>query len=290
MKQLLATIITIVLLVGCNNGIYEKAMEQGKLALANGEFNKALASFELALEEEPKDKEARTLYEGLVSLNQVKEAIENAKWDDALTKANSLLKDKTLESNVKKELEQYVQTAETSKAQYKTVSEKVEYIKGLVTEKKYSEAQAAIDELKQDTSLKPVFDDFSNEVNTIEQIVNTEITKQKEAEIAAAKKAEEAAMKAAEASAAAKKEEERKRTEQQKQVQGVSPQQAENIIRKALNVSSDTIVEHDHDDGPDYIIHVYDIVDDEEGGHTATWGWYGVSKQTGQWYDWMAAQ
>ena len=101
MKQLLAALLTTILLVGCNNGTYEKAMEQGKLALANGEFDKALASFELALQEEPNDKDAKLLHERLVALNQVKEAMENTKWDDALTKANSLLKDTTLESSVK---------------------------------------------------------------------------------------------------------------------------------------------------------------------------------------------
>ncbi|WP_129725997.1 lysozyme inhibitor LprI family protein [Ectobacillus funiculus] len=194
MKQLLAALFTITLLVGCNNGTYEKAMEQGKLALANREFDKALASFELALKEEPKDKEAKVLYERLVVLNQVKEAIENAKWDDALTKANNLLGNGTLESSVKKELEQYVKTAEASKAQYKTVSEKVAYIKGLVNEGKYGEAQTAMGELKQDASLKPVLDNFSSEVGMIEQTVNTEIMKQKDAEVAAAKKAAAAAV------------------------------------------------------------------------------------------------
>ncbi|PAQ13257.1 hypothetical protein CD798_16000 [Bacillaceae bacterium SAOS 7] len=51
-------------------------------------------------------------------------------------------------------------------------------------------------------------------------------------------------------------------------------QEVEEIIRQALNVPSSTIVEYDHDEG-------------EEGSHTATWGWYGVNKQTGEWYDWM---
>lgn len=193
MKQLLAALFTITLLVGCNNGTYEKAMEQGKLALANGEFDKALASFELALEEEPNDKDAKMLHERLVALNQVKEAMENTKWDDALTKANSLLKDATVESSVKKELEQYIKTAESSKVQYQTVSEKVAYIKGLVNEKKYNEAQTALGELKQDESLKAVLEGFSNEVSTMEQTVNTGIMKQKDAEVAAAKKAAEAA-------------------------------------------------------------------------------------------------
>jgi len=31
-----------------------------------------------------------------------------------------------------------------------------------------------------------------------------------------------------------------------------------------------------------YIVHVYEMVDDEMGGHTATYGWYEVHKQTGE--------
>lgn len=64
MKKLLLMLM-LVFLVGCSNGVYEKAMEQGKLALANGEVEKALSSFELALNEKPNSKEARAEYESL---------------------------------------------------------------------------------------------------------------------------------------------------------------------------------------------------------------------------------
>ena len=57
----------LLLLAGCGNATYDKAMEQGKLAVAKGEYDKAAGLFELALDEKPKDKEAKQTYENLTS-------------------------------------------------------------------------------------------------------------------------------------------------------------------------------------------------------------------------------
>ncbi|WP_018393552.1 lysozyme inhibitor LprI family protein [Bacillus sp. 37MA] len=184
MKKLAVMVVISLFLVGCSNSTYDKAMEQAKLALANGEFDKALASFELALDEKPKDEEAKVSYENVVAYNQVKEDIEHAKWDDALTKANHLLKEEALVSSMKKGLEQFITTAETSKEQDKMVSEKVAQIKSVTSEKKYREAQKLISELKKDESIKTVFERFSKEINEMEHTVNDEIIKQEAAELA----------------------------------------------------------------------------------------------------------
>jgi hypothetical protein len=189
MKKLLVAFLTILLLAGCGNETYDKAMEQGKLALAKWEFDKASGLFELALEEEPKDIEAKKFYESLKILSQVQADVKNSQWDDALTKANSLLKEKNVTGSIKKQLKQYIDTAEAGKEQYKAVSEKVENIRGLVSEKNYTEAQKLISDLKQDESTKTGFDRFSEEVNKLEITINEEIKKQMAAEEAAKEKA-----------------------------------------------------------------------------------------------------
>ncbi|PEX46204.1 hypothetical protein [Bacillus thuringiensis] len=61
MKRLILGIIILFLMVGCSNETYKKAMDQGKLALASKEYDTAVASFELALEEKKDDKEAKVL-------------------------------------------------------------------------------------------------------------------------------------------------------------------------------------------------------------------------------------
>ena len=67
--------------------------------------------------------------------------------------------------------------------------------------------------------------------------------------------------------------------------QGISPQQAEQIIRKALKVPDSTSVVYEYDNGEHYVIHVYDVVKDDISSHNATRGWYEVNRNTGEWYD-----
>lgn len=202
MKKLAAMIVISLFLAGCSN-TYDKAMEQAKLALANGEYDKALASYELALDEKPKDKEATASYEQVVAYKQVEEAIKNAEWDDAFTKANHLLKEE-LASSMKNGLEQLIETAEISKKQDEMVADKVAQIKSATSENEYNEAQKLIHELKEDESVKTAFERFSEEVNEMEQRVNEEIKKQEAAQIAK-EAAEQAAKETAQTIAIASK-------------------------------------------------------------------------------------
>jgi hypothetical protein len=189
MKKLFTAFMMLLLLAGCGNATYDKAMEQGKLAVAKGEYDKAAGLFELALDEKPDDTEAKHFYEILIALSDVKEAVNSGKWEEALTKANKLLKEKNLPSSMKKDIQQSIQTAESAQKQFKAVTERIEKIKTLVNEKKYVEAQNLINELKQDESIKDVYPSFSGEVGTLKVAVNEELKKQKEAEEAAKEKA-----------------------------------------------------------------------------------------------------
>ena len=67
--------------------------------------------------------------------------------------------------------------------------------------------------------------------------------------------------------------------------QGINPQQAEQIIREALQVPDSTSVVYEYDNGEHYVIHVYDVVKDDISSHNATRGWYEVNRKTGEWYD-----
>ncbi|WP_338453362.1 S-layer homology domain-containing protein [Niallia oryzisoli] len=69
--------------------------------------------------------------------------------------------------------------------------------------------------------------------------------------------------------------------------QGVTPEQAEQIIRQALQVPHSASVVYDYDDGDYYVIHVYDVVKDDVSSHNVTRGWYAVNKNTGEWFDYM---
>jgi hypothetical protein len=122
MKKIWLSVISLLLLAGCGDGTYDKAMEEGKLALAAGEFDKAEGLFQLALEEEPKDEEANQYLDYITGLDKVEDAVNKEEWDQALTKADSMLKEKDLPSSIKKALEKHKQSAESAK----TASEEME--------------------------------------------------------------------------------------------------------------------------------------------------------------------
>jgi len=195
MKKLTLLIGIIFLLASCGDSTYSKAMDQGKLALAGSEFDKALASFELALEEKPKDYEAKNSIENLTTFNEVKKAIEQGQWDDAVSMADFLLKKQNLASSVEKELEAYKEIAMLNKEQHQTVSDKVEAIQALVNEGKYEEARENFDVLKKDESLTSSVLAFSKDMDELSNIIHESIQKQSEAKAieaeAQAKAAEE---------------------------------------------------------------------------------------------------
>jgi uncharacterized protein YecT (DUF1311 family) len=193
MKKLLLSILACIFLIGCNNGLYDKAMKQGELALSNGEFDKALASFEIALNQKPKDEDARKAYESIAAYNEVKMAVDEAKWDDVLSKAENLLKKEQLAGSIKGKLNEYTKLAETNRENHKYVSEKIEDIKRLVNEKKYKDAQTLIDELKNQDKIKSALTSFLEELNSMEIAASDGTKKQKEAEELEAKKKAEAA-------------------------------------------------------------------------------------------------
>ncbi|GGF76720.1 hypothetical protein GCM10010912_22300 [Paenibacillus albidus] len=61
--------------------------------------------------------------------------------------------------------------------------------------------------------------------------------------------------------------------------------QAIQLVRNkyGIKASSDYFVEVDHSEGNNYVVHVYEVImDDETTGHTATYGWYYVDKSTGK--------
>lgn len=205
MKRKAAALLAVLMLAGCGNKLYEESMSQGKLALAAGEFDKARASFELALEEEPGDTDASVMYEQLKKFGEIESALEKAEWEEAEKQADILLKNKDLHSSLKEPLAQYKQSAADGKEQEQAVAEKVKSIQSLTSEKKYSEAKSQLDEMNDDDTLKMAAASFSDELDEVEKEIQAGLEREAEAEKAAAvQQAEEAAARKAEEAAAAK--------------------------------------------------------------------------------------
>jgi hypothetical protein len=79
----LVALAVVVGLVGCGNSTVEKAIENGKLALADNNIEKAESSFNLALTEDRDNKEAKQWLELIEKYNQFVSQIENKEIDKA---------------------------------------------------------------------------------------------------------------------------------------------------------------------------------------------------------------
>jgi len=63
-----------------------------------------------------------------------------------------------------------------------------------------------------------------------------------------------------------------------------SKEDAEDFIKQRLNIKENAHlrVEYDHMTEHDYVIHVYELVKEENHSHTATTNWYMIDKKTGE--------
>lgn len=95
-------------LIGCSNknSTFEKAIEEGKLSLANKDFEVSENLFSLALSEK-QDYEIKKLYEQIKSYNLLVDLIDDDSYDieQAMNIREKLLKDKDLNTIIKKEVE-----------------------------------------------------------------------------------------------------------------------------------------------------------------------------------------
>lgn len=66
--------------------------------------------------------------------------------------------------------------------------------------------------------------------------------------------------------------------------------EAEQLVKDFIEIEDypQLSVQYDHNNEKgDYIFQVFESVEDGQGGHTATWGWYGVNPKTKEVYDMM---
>lgn len=101
-------------LAGCSTETYENDMKAAKTAIESGDLKKALLSLELALEQKPKDKTAQDLHKRVAGLIEIKSAIDNGNWQDALSKASHLAEDGGVDKNLDTLLEKYLVAAEAN--------------------------------------------------------------------------------------------------------------------------------------------------------------------------------
>lgn len=91
-KYAIIPLLCAVLLTGCTNKTFEKSMEEGKLAIASGEYEKAENMFSLALEEKKDDKEANALYSQTEKLIQTIKLKDEENYEEAISLCDEIIK------------------------------------------------------------------------------------------------------------------------------------------------------------------------------------------------------
>ncbi|AYF05193.1 MULTISPECIES: hypothetical protein [Bacillus] len=152
MKKLLMVIgLTFLMLAGCSNGNFDKAMDEGKTALTNKEYKNALSSFEKALDEKKDDSDAKMLVE------QTKVMIEAVKLKEE-TKVEESIKSFEKVENMKNGNATLVKQAKEERTallaileQNKKYSEQLTKSEELISKKNYAEAKEILNKLVAET-------------------------------------------------------------------------------------------------------------------------------------------
>lgn len=299
MKKLILAICSILLLCGCTPKAYTANMTKGEAAFKDGDFEKSAKFFKKAQKEKDTD-EVNDLITLSNLLFESKSAIATGDFETSIEKATKVkeYKGKTkLLPHAKKEADKLLKEANNLLTAKNKIEESMTKGKELLTQNKFDDAYnifsdaRKIDVLnnKKLVNLKSQLTDLMNQTIDEKKAYNDKLEKEKvekDKEKAEENKQNEKQNEDQQPKAG----EDNKKQEETNHV--LSHSEAEQLVREYLNIQSDKNIftRYDHDEGDNYIIHVYEkVIDDPKTnmGHTATWGWYGVNKYTKKVYDYL---
>lgn len=181
-KKIIAIILlNITMLTGCTNSTFDKSMEEGKLALASKEYEKASGLFGLALEEKSNDKEAKSLKEGTEKIISINKLNSEGNLEEAINLCDEIKNSnigsgiilKELE-NLKKELKDQLDNINDKKEKIKL---KIKEAEDLISNKKYTQAKELLNELIIEVKENDAYGELLNKINLLIEDCNTNISK-----------------------------------------------------------------------------------------------------------------
>ncbi|PFW58545.1 hypothetical protein COL13_06740 [Bacillus cereus] len=152
MKKLLTVMgLTVLMLAGCSNGNYEKAMDEGNTALTNKEYKTALSSFEKALDEKKDDSDVKVLVEQTKAMIEAVKLKEETKVEESVKSFEKVESVKngstTLVKQAKEERTALLAILDTKKK----YSEQLVKSEELIGKKNYAEAKELLTKLVSET-------------------------------------------------------------------------------------------------------------------------------------------
>lgn len=133
-------------LIGCGNNIVKKSIEKAQIEINNGEYEKALASLELALDEDKDNEVANKLYNIINNYKEAKALMEEDKLNEAKEKIESI--DKSYkEYKIKEDIETLKESIEARIKEIDEINEQINKLQDLINEENYTDATAMLKEL-----------------------------------------------------------------------------------------------------------------------------------------------
>src|SRR5690625_1858189 len=277
------SLIFIIILSGCSNKAYEEALQKGYDFLETGKYTEASEQFSMALDKKETEEAekgllvADAMFGGWDSyragiFHSAVEIAHNILTDDQNSKAVSLVID-----DAKKLLEQ----AETMLELYNNIVEQMEKADHLKEDGQFEEALQIYEQIiKNDQEhfiIENLIEDANEKMDEVRaNIQNNGSPKETESDKENNNGNNESDQRTDE------QKNDKQKNEKNKQI---TSDEAEEIIRNALNMPDNIIVNYDHDEGNFYVIQVFEVIETNGGSHTATLGWYKVNKSTGEWTD-----
>ncbi|HDX9655302.1 hypothetical protein TU65_18805 [Bacillus wiedmannii] len=183
MKKLLMVIgLTFLMLAGCSNGNFDKAMDEGKTALTNKEYKNALSSFEKALDEKKDDSDAKMLVEQTKVMIEAVKLKEETKIEESIKSFEKVenMKDgnNTLIKQAKEERTALLAVLE----QKKKYSEQLAKSEELISKKNYAQAKEILNKLVAETKDNKNLEEYNKKaVGLVTKMNEEEKTAQNEA-------------------------------------------------------------------------------------------------------------
>ncbi|OFD41674.1 hypothetical protein [Bacillus mycoides] len=281
MKKVMATVLGLLIVAsGCSSKVYDEQVDSGKQAIEKGEYTDAVNSFEKAA----KDKSTDEIQKYIRLANDMKDsatALKEEKYEVAIANAEKVMKEKTDDKIFKSAKEQagkIIKAAKNSQEQTESTKKEIQSGKDLLSQQKYDEAYQAF---------KTIADRKESPQLVIEAttLMNEAITAKKQHEDEQEKVRKEKAEKEQAAQEKKKAEQEQQKTKEETKKQQdtvadtgeITEHEAEDLVRRQFNFSSDVVVQYNNDDeNGNFVIQVYEDHPD----HTATLGWFAVNPKT----------
>lgn len=277
----MATVLGLLIVAsGCSSKVYDEQVDSGKQAIEKGEYADAVNSFEKAA----KDKSTDEIQKYIRLANDMKDsatALKEEKYEAAIANAEKVTKEKTddkIFKSAKEQADKIIKTAKSSQEQTESTKKEIQSGKDLLSQQKYDEAYQAFKTIA-DRKESPQL------VSEATTLMNEAITAKKQHEDEQEKVRKEKAEKEQAAQEKKKAEQEQQKTKEETKKQQdtvadtgeITEHEAEDLVRRQFNFSSDVVVQYNNDDeNGNFVIQVYEDHPD----HTATLGWFAVNPKT----------